>query len=245
MSLSAATDSPADEPLGRRFDTPMATADQVPALAALLTSDNAGTAVVLQVTTNLVIASATYLTATFALVLSRDVPPGVLLLLPVPVLGLQMMQMVLGASAVWRARSAELIEERLLGLIGAEAETRRRLGSALSSRITDPRYIAQSRDWRRVRMITAVLPYNLFYGAGILYTAFVVIRGILEVDGTWPRLVVAAISSVAYLALWFILLQSARINFSEDWDAVLPPQDGVAQPERQSEEPHGDPAPST
>lgn len=250
MSTSAATNGPADDKAlassGRQepaFDKAVA-ADQVPALAALLTSDNAGTAVVLQVTTNLVIASATYLTASFALVLGRDVPAVVLLLLPIPVLGLQMMQMVLGASAVWRSRSAEVIEGRLLDVIGANPEMRERLGSALSSRVTDPNYIAQSGKWRRVRMTTALLPYNIFYFAGLSYTVFMVIQGVHEMDGTWPRLGAAAVSSVVYLGVWLVLLQSARINFSDDWSAVLPRRESTPD-DHPSVAPRSDPAPSS
>lgn len=208
---------------------PEPTKDEIAAVAALLASDNAGTAVVLQVTTSLVIASATYLSASFALAFGNDdLSTVVALVLPIPVLGLQSLQMVLGASAVWRAKSAAMMEARLAQAANIRPEAHRWIGSSLSSSVTDPTYVKRSKKARSVRVMAAVMPYYLFYAVGVAYTIGMVTWSLREATDAWWIAVLVVAAGYAYV--WFALIRAAAMNFSNDWALVAAPfgEEGIA-----------------
>jgi len=209
MLLGVTTGQDAAEPSGasgrRTAEDVGSASERISALGQLLAADNAGTAVVLQVTVNLTVASLTYLSATL-IVLNNSAfeVNGVLLaVLPAPVLMLQLYQVVLASGVRRRVESTREIEARLVDIAGlAEEYAAYRIGSRATESATDPDVVRRvPGPGRRLAVVAAGLPYAGFYLLGLVYTGYVAWQ-LFDKEGLWPSLAVA----IAYGLAWAFLV---------------------------------------
>ena len=201
------------------------TATEVDALAALLASDQGGNEASLQATVNIIAVVLAYLAGTLFVVIGpgMELPLGVLLAIPAPILLLQTLQMVLAAGVVARSASAERIEEALSrhltpGAPIAEDFEDGRIGSRTSGRITDIRHVGG------IGAVTAQAPYVGFYLLSMLFTAYVLYRAFILAGGDSGLRLVCVVAVAAYSTYLALFAVAALKSFgaAADPDGVSP-----------------------
>lgn len=194
-------------------------------MAALLASDQGGNEASLQATVNIIAIVLAYLAVTLFVVIGpgMELPLGVLLAIPAPILLLQTLQMVLAAGVVARSASAERIEEALSrhltpGAPIAEDFKDGRIGSRTSGRITDIRHVGG------IGAVTAQAPYVGFYLLSMLFTAYVLYRAFILAGGDSGLRLVCVVAVAAYSTYVALFAVAALKSFgaAADPDGVSP-----------------------
>lgn len=197
-------------------------------LAALVALDESSNESTQQASTAIIGFVISYL-AVMVFVVSGDapkIPLLPLLLIPAPVLLLEMVQMVWAAAVVKRAHSAELMEEiifrRLLVDEPDLVEHYRlgRLGTQATAKLTDISHIGEFGWGSRILPVIGMLPYVAFYGLTTGFVGYVMHTGyawagkITDLPERERSILMVTIASVCYgllLVLFFVGVFAAYV----------------------------------
>ena len=146
-----------------------------------------------------------------------SIPAWIYCLLALPVLLMQAYQMCLTAGVVRRARSAELLEDKLFSASGYDGVVdRHRIGTAQSDGVTDPVRIRRNRKSLREgrlsnasRVWVSQMSYAGWYATGLLLTGYTLVSAYFtyvwpapDVYGGTGAFVTVGVAAVLYLIFW-------------------------------------------
>lgn len=197
--------------------------EQTEALAALLASWTYGNEATLQATTNIIAIVLAYLSVALFVVSdsTRQLPLGVLLSIPAPILLPQTLQMIWAAGAVARARSAELIEQALVKKTDASMKdlySSGVIGSKTTTRLTDIRHAGG------FSAFAAQAPYVGFYCLTVAFTLYVPYRAYVSQAGTPVGLIACVAMSMVYGAYIVLFALAALQSFGTATRRMQPRQ---------------------
>lgn len=184
------------------------------ALAALLANDNSGNETVMQVTVSITIALLAYLPLSATLASeSANADPRVIPLLGVPVVLLQLYQLILATSVMRRAASAELLESTLVVRAGLD-ERREKIGSQADASVMNvERILSDGGPGAVPRLLGALIPYLGFYALGLAHSAFVLYLGYVEVAKGDSR-AFFWVGLVVTVSLWLVFFEALVAHYA-------------------------------
>lgn len=186
------------------------------ALSALLQTEDAGIQNSSQASMALIGIITAYLPVSIFAVYQQEFTPLLIAYLPWPVAFLMFYQMIMVAGTSRRARSAALIEERLVAIGGVDSLWQRGLiGSRARNPITNLYTIVQEKGDRWIsRYIAALLPFLGLYALGIVYTFFMCFEA-SRLNPEYPQRFWAVIVPVlGSLLIWTVFADSAMSYFT-------------------------------
>lgn len=186
-------------------------------LTTILATDYSSNESSQQATTAIVGIVIAYLGASlFVLDKNEDLSVGLVLLLPLPVILLQMLQMTWAVAVIRRAKSAELVEAELMKRTALAARYESgEIGSVATTSVTDISH-PRAKGAMKAVGLTGQLPYYGFYALTLAFTCFAFSQAAGGVDVnllvTSDRLTLASFG-VLYFALFMIFAIAASVGF--------------------------------
>lgn len=152
----------------------------------------------------------------FVLNRNDDLPILLVLLLPLPVILLQMLQMTWAVAVIRRAKSAELIEAELMRRTAMASEySSGTIGSLATTAVTDISH-PKARGAMKAVGLTGQLPYYGFYVLTLAFTCFAFVQAATgqhsNMMATADRLTIACFA-VLYVILFLIFAIAASVGF--------------------------------